>query len=76
MNFFMWLAAKLTGRRRVWLQDYNGAPIMSIATPNPFGGMISKRYWPHDIGDVVILQDDGTCRHYSVTNWKYVEGKQ
>ena len=76
MRPFLWLIAKLTGRRRVWLKDYDGKPTMSIATPNPFGGMTAKRHWPHSIGDMVFLNDDGTCRHTYVTHWKYVEGKQ
>ena len=69
------LIAWLFGGKLVYLKDHDGSFCTSIAYPNPFGGMQAKRWWPHNIGDKVVLLPDGTCRHSYVEAWKYVDGE-
>ena len=73
MNLIKQIVALLTGRKLVWLRDFDGAVVMSIATPSPFGGLTAKRYWPMDTRTVTLGENGKVEGGGYVHDWKYVK---
>lgn len=53
------LWARLTGGTVVWLRDFDGEIILSVARRDPFGNLRADRWWPFSLYKV-ILHDDGS----------------
>lgn len=65
------LISLLTGRKIVWLEDFEGETYRTIERETPFGKK-AYVYWFTRIGDVK-LNEDGTTSGSSlyVKKWKY-----
>lgn len=68
MKPLLWLFAKLTGRKLVYLQDFDGEITLATARVTPFG-LVAKRMGPLDEKQCICLSD-GTCNHPYVDRWK------
>lgn len=71
IRFWAWL----TNGKLVWLQDFDGEVTLSIARPNPFGGMVAERHWPFNIRKVYLLPNGDVIGSY-VRKWKECGGKR
>jgi len=63
------LIAKIRGGMLVWLLDHDGEITCSIAYASPFGGLVTKRWWPYNIS-IAKLCPDGSVEYPSyVRKW-------
>lgn len=61
--------AFITGRKIVFLKDFEGEIYVSLARKTPFG-YCAPIYWFTGTG-CVTLEEDGTCGNSYISNWKF-----
>lgn len=68
MFYKLW--AFLTNQEIVWLKDSDSSLTKTFAKVTPFG-LMAKRYWPHNVRNVLLLPDGTVEAGSYVKEWKY-----